>query len=94
MLFEDGRGAAEYVSGARLFGLLNPRPAVLVLNACYSGTVLARAKERADWRDAAIVSIDSATPLEVGAGTAFQTMFYQGLLGGQPAGAAFKAAQR
>lgn len=94
MLFEDGRGAAEYVSGARVFGLFNPRPRVLVLNACYSGTVLARAKERADWRDAAIVSIDSATPLEVGAGTAFQTMFYEGLLRGQPVEAAFKAAQR
>ena len=94
LLFEDGRGAAEYVSGARLFGPFNPKPRVLVLNACYSGTVLARAKDRADWPDAAIVSIEPATPLEVGAGTAFQTMFYQGLLGGEPAGAAFEAAQR
>jgi hypothetical protein len=29
LLFEDSRGVAEYVSGARVFGLLNPRPRVL-----------------------------------------------------------------
>lgn len=94
LILEDGRGRAHYVPGDRLFAALNPRPAVLFLAACHSEKVLDRAKDAADWRDAAIVRVLGDTPIEVSACVAFQSMFYPALLRGETAGRAFDAAQQ
>ncbi len=93
LLFEDGRARAEYVPGERLFPLFQPRPKALFLNACHSEAVLERAKDKADWKDSAIVYIDADTPIEVGASAAFHALFYQALLGGESVADAYASAQ-
>ncbi|MFO1372485.1 MAG: AAA family ATPase, partial [Candidatus Competibacteraceae bacterium] len=94
LLFEDGRGRADFVPGKGLFPLFKPRPRVLLLNACYSGKVLEDAGDKAAWSDGAIVYINAETPLEVGAGAVFQAQFYTLLLQGECVGDAFESAQQ
>ncbi len=94
LLFEDGRGRADFVPGERLFPLFLPRPWVLLLSACHSEAVLQRAAKDADRQNSAIIYIDAATPLEVGAGAAFQSQFYTSLLQGEAVGAAFESARQ
>ncbi|MBM3237049.1 tetratricopeptide repeat protein [Candidatus Poribacteria bacterium] len=94
LLFEDGRACADMVPGERLFPMLEPRPKVLFLAACYSEAVLRRAQESADWQDAAILYVSGETPIEVAACVAFQSMFIPAFLRGRTAGDAFDAARR
>ena len=89
LMLEDGRGVASVTAGDRVFEVLKPRPQVLLLDACHSQSVLQRAKQHAEWADAAIVSVDSKSPIEVAAGVQFQSMFFQRLLDGAPASEAF-----
>ena len=93
LLFEDGRGRADVVSGERLFPLFEPRPHVLFLSACQSGAVLRRATELAEWDGSAIVYINADEPVEVAACVAFQSAFYTALLRGETAGNAFEDAR-
>ena len=93
LLLEDGRAYVDVASGERLFRMFQPRPKVLFLSACYSEAVLRRAKESADWQDAAILYVSGETPIEVAACVAFQSMFVPALLQGETAGDAFDEAK-
>ncbi|MBC8236068.1 AAA family ATPase [bacterium] len=93
LLLEDRRARADVVPGERLFSIFQPRPKMLFLAACYSEAVLHRAKESADWQDAAILHVSSETPVEVAACVAFQSMFIPAFLQGKTAGDAFDAAK-
>jgi hypothetical protein len=92
LLLEDGRGTAAVTPGDRVLGVLTPRPRVTVLAACYSEAVLKRAAEDGG-PDAAIVSVDSESAIEVTATAEFQSLFYDLLLQGRTVGEAFDAAQ-
>ena len=93
LILEDGRGLASVTAGDRVFEVLKPRPQVLFLDACHSQSVLQRAKQPTEWTDAAIVSVDSESPIEVAAGVEFQSMFFQRLLDGARAKEAFEDAE-
>jgi len=60
----------------------------------FQNGVALRAKDAANWQDAAIVHISGETPIEVSACVAFQSMFFPELLRGETVGDAFDNARR
>ena len=92
LLFEDGRGRADFVPGDRFLPTLRPMPTVLFLAACHSETVLNRAGQEVDQSGAALVYVRGDTPVEVATCSAFQSTFIKSLLRGETAGVAFDQA--